>query len=114
MEPHSIKVLLFGRPFSDDFRLSFRLLLNKLQIHEAKIYMYEPFHQFVEENLGEPVKVAGLFNVSADLTGDENAMLSIGGDGTFLEAITLVRDYPIPVAGINSGRQQTGGSYVLS
>ena len=30
--------------------------------------------------------------------------MSIGGDGTFLEAITFVRDSGIPMVGINSGR----------
>jgi len=31
-------------------------------------------------------------------------MLSLGGDGTYLEAVTYVRDRAIPVAGINIGR----------
>jgi len=104
LEPHSIRVLLFGRTFSEDFRLHFRLLLNKLQVHGAHVCMFEPFHTFAEDKLGEEIPVAGLFNSSADLEGDESVMLSIGGDGTFLEAITLVRDLPIPIAGINSGR----------
>ena len=41
---------------------------------------------------------------SKDLAGDEKVMLSVGGDGTFLEAVTIVRHHPIPIAGINSGR----------
>ena len=31
-------------------------------------------------------------------------MLSIGGDGTFLDTILLVRDLKIPILGINTGR----------
>ena len=77
LEPHQNKILLFGRPFPDGFRLNFRLLLKKLQMHEVQLFMFEPFHNFVEENLGEVVPVAGLFNTTADLDGDENVMLSV-------------------------------------
>ena len=104
MEPHSSRILLFGRPFSSDFRLNFRLLLKKLRMHEVQIIMFQPFHEFAEKDLGEKIEVAGLFNNSDDLSGDEKIMLSIGGDGTFLEAVTIVRDFPISIAGINSGR----------
>lgn len=31
-------------------------------------------------------------------------MVSIGGDGTILRAATLVRNLPIPILGINTGR----------
>jgi NAD+ kinase len=37
------------------------------------------------------------------LPADTDLFLSLGGDGTFLEALTLIRDRGIPVAGINSG-----------
>ncbi len=104
MKKNIDKILIFGRPFSEKFRLNFRILINKLRTHDASIIMYKPFHQFVEESMGEELKVDGLFMDSSDFKGDESVMLSIGGDGTFLEAVTLVRDNPIYIAGINSGR----------
>lgn len=69
-----------------------------------QIIMFEPFLKFAEESLGDKIEVDGLFNSSGDLSGDESVILSVGGDGTFLEAVTIIRDYPIIVAGINSGR----------
>lgn len=39
-----------------------------------------------------------------DLPADTDLFLSLGGDGTFLQALTFVRDRGIPVAGINFGR----------
>ncbi|MEM6299919.1 MAG: NAD kinase, partial [Bacteroidota bacterium] len=41
---------------------------------------------------------------SKDDLEDVDLMLSIGGDGTFLECVTLIQEREIPVLGINSGR----------
>jgi len=40
----------------------------------------------------------------ADLPEDTGLFLSLGGDGTFLQSLTFIRDRGIPVAGINFGR----------
>ena len=44
------------------------------------------------------------FQSHTDLDASFDMLLSIGGDGTILRAITLVRDSGIPVLGINEGR----------
>ena len=44
------------------------------------------------------------FSSWEDLPGDTELFLSLGGDGTFLQSLTFVRDRGIPVAGINFGR----------
>jgi len=38
------------------------------------------------------------------LNPDIDLMICVGGDGTFLEAVTIVRTLNIPIVGINSGR----------
>lgn len=44
------------------------------------------------------------FTCREDLPSDVDLFLSLGGDGTFLQALTYVGDRQIPVAGINFGR----------
>lgn len=44
------------------------------------------------------------FHGSEDLPSDTDLLLALGGDGTFLRALDLVRHRKIPVAGINFGR----------
>jgi NAD+ kinase len=44
------------------------------------------------------------FSSWEDLPGDTELFLSLGGDGTFLQSLTFIRDRGIPVAGINFGR----------
>ncbi len=45
-----------------------------------------------------------LFSETSDLPADVCMILSVGGDGTFLETAMRVRSTGIPVAGINTGR----------
>ena len=45
------------------------------------------------------------FNSSEELKNDEiDCMISLGGDGTLLDTVTLVKDSGIPVLGVNYGR----------
>jgi NAD+ kinase len=44
------------------------------------------------------------FNSHEDLDEDIDCMISLGGDGTLLDTVTLVRNAEIPVLGINYGR----------
>jgi NAD+ kinase len=45
-----------------------------------------------------------LFQKHADVKDEIDILLSIGGDGTFLETIHIVKDSGIPILGINTGR----------
>jgi NAD+ kinase len=44
------------------------------------------------------------FSNLSDLSGLPDLVLSVGGDGTFLETMLKVKDLGIPVAGVNTGR----------
>lgn len=47
---------------------------------------------------------ASIFTGSEDLDEQVDALISLGGDGTLLDTVCLVRDKQIPVLGINYGR----------
>ena len=104
LEPHINCILLFGRSFDEPFRLHFRILLSRLAAHGTKLYFFKPFYQYIIEWLDEPLEPAGTFSSPSDMPEDADMLLSVGGDGTFLEAVTFIRDKGIPVAGINAGR----------
>lgn len=44
------------------------------------------------------------FSQHSDLDKNVDYFFSIGGDGTFLDAVTLVQDSGVPIVGVNSGR----------
>jgi NAD+ kinase len=52
-----------------------------------------------------------LFSELSDLPADVCMILSVGGDGTFLETAMRVRSTGIPVAGINTGSPWLSGKY---
>lgn len=98
-----MRIALFGWNIGPIFHDSMKRLLEILHLHEAEIIIYTPFLDFLKKDIGiEPGKISD-FSKAGELR-DIDFFLSIGGDGTFLEAITFVRDSGIPMVGINSGR----------
>jgi NAD+ kinase len=98
------RVFIFGRDFDEGFWEPFCLLLDRLNHYGADIRIFSPFRDFASGNPDIRLGRYPVFSSHADLKGLDGILISIGGDGTFLEAVTLVRDRPIPIAGINSGR----------
>ncbi|MBM3916312.1 MAG: NAD kinase [Sphingomonadales bacterium] len=45
-----------------------------------------------------------VFESHQDLKSNVELMISVGGDGTFLKAVSYVRDSKVPILGINTGR----------
>ena len=98
-----MRIALFGWTIGPIFYDSMKRLLELLHLHESEVIIYSPFLDFLKKEVGiDPGKIEG-FSSDRELAGVDFFM-SIGGDGTFLEAITYVRDSGIPMVGINSGR----------
>ncbi|MFA8433764.1 MAG: NAD kinase [Marinifilaceae bacterium] len=99
-----MKIALYGKQFSPGFSDSFQQMFELFAQYDAEVIIYHPFYDFLirEVNFKPPVK--GFFSQYEDLDASIDFMFSIGGDGTFLDAVTQVRDLDIPLVGINSGR----------
>jgi NAD+ kinase len=79
------------------------VLLEALAPHDVEIHV---FHQLLLHADLPADTTASLipFKVSSDLDASIDCLISLGGDGTMLDAVTLVKDSGIPVLGINFGR----------
>ena len=98
-----MRIALFGWTIGPIFYDSMKRLLELLHLHETEVIIYTPFLDFLKKEAGiDPGRIEG-FSSDSELAGVDFFM-SIGGDGTFLQAITFVRDSGIPMVGINSGR----------
>ena len=65
--------------------------------------MYEDFLTFLEKKV-KFEKPPEVFDSYETLKDNADFLFSIGGDGTLLGSVTLIRDSNIPILGINTGR----------
>lgn len=100
-----MKVAVYCRYIKADSLTYINELLQILQQHNITYYLHESMR---EQKLYKEVKTPDnslFFDDDKDLKKEEiDFLISIGGDGTILDTLTLVRDSEIPVAGINTGR----------
>ena len=99
-----MQVAVFGRNFPSYARENIATMFNKFSLLNVEVWIFEPLYEFLQKKTGLRPKVAGLFTDHTDLPRDVDFLFSLGGDGTFLETVTLVRKTGIPVLGVNIGR----------
>ncbi|MFP4365965.1 MAG: NAD kinase [Bacteroidales bacterium] len=97
-------IAVYGRKFGKQFIPFAEKLFERLRHSNIKISIYRPFYEFMRNRAGMDPLTGNLFNSHEDIDKNIDYVFSIGGDGTILETITIVRDSGIPVLGINSGR----------
>jgi NAD+ kinase len=73
-------------------------IIALLKFHNIKILVHENLERFVNPGSCGIFRNIYTENIRPDL------VLSVGGDGTFLETVLQVRDSAIPIAGVNAGR----------
>jgi NAD+ kinase len=99
-----MKIALFGKNFSIDFKESIRSMFEIFHKHHVELYIHEEFSKFLSIENGIYPGEHEVFMDHNFLPGDISFLFSLGGDGTFLETVNLIRDSGIPVIGINTGR----------
>jgi len=99
-----MQVAVFGRTFPSYARENIATMFSKFNHLNVDVWVYEPLFEFLQKKTGLRPRVAGLFTSHKDLPEGLDFLFSLGGDGTFLETVNLVRDSEIPVLGVNIGR----------
>ena len=99
-----MQIAIFGRNFHPSYREHVATLFHRLESLNTSIVIFKPFYEFLQTVAGIRPSVAGMFESYKDLPEDTDFLFSIGGDGTFLETLSIVRKSDIPVVGINTGR----------
>lgn len=98
-----MKVALFGRNFAEDRFVYLQHLIEVMQDLGLSICIYKPFYEFISTvcTFHDP---PSMFSNHQELCKQADMLISVGGDGTILDAVTLVRDSGIPIMGVNLGR----------
>jgi NAD+ kinase len=97
-----MRIAIYSRGIENAQHQDFNLLLNELEKYGVEPVFYQDFFNQFYSLL--QLKKYSTFNSSADLDDTISCMISLGGDGTLLDTVTLVKDTETPVVGINYGR----------
>ena len=98
-----MKVAVYSRVFDTEHEVALQRFFSSLQDQKMRAIIYLPFFEQIKETLNLPGDTE-TFSLAEDLTEDINVVISLGGDGTLLDTITLIREKKIPIMGINFGR----------
>jgi NAD+ kinase len=96
-----MKIAVFGQTYiKDTTHKAVEKLLNFLLEKEVTVFFEADFLHTQNERIKHNSKVKKFDTLDSSF----ELLISVGGDGTILRAITFVRDLGIPIVGINTGR----------
>ena len=98
-----MRIAIYSRGIENNQHQDIRLLLDELALRGVEPVFYQDFFNQFYSAIDIKAKYS-TFNSSEDLDDSIACIMSLGGDGTLLDTVTLVRDRGTPVVGINYGR----------
>jgi NAD+ kinase len=99
-----MKVAVFGTSVSDDFVPVLDEFFQFLKSNNIEVQLYKTFYDFLVDDLKTAPYYTTFFHSFTDFDNDNSFIFSVGGDGTFLHSVLNIRNFDIPVVGVNSGR----------
>jgi NAD+ kinase len=99
-----MKIAIYGRQFNNTVLPHVQQIFNILAEHDIETYVHDKYNQFISGKIYSSKKLQIYQNHQDLISSQVDFMISLGGDGTLLDTVTLIRDSNIPVIGINFGR----------
>ena len=96
-----LRFAVFGNTYQPKKSVSIQKLLACLTLRRAEVLIEREFYTFLTEEQKLPIEGVTVFDLS-DFYAD--FVISMGGDGTFLRAASMVGNKNIPILGVNTGR----------
>lgn len=98
-----MKIGIYGRQFNSNVLPYVQQVFDCLVKQNTDVYVYHDFYNFVTDKVFLP-KEFKTFKTHTDLQSNVDVLVSLGGDGTMLDSVTLVKNSGVPIIGINFGR----------
>jgi len=98
-----MKIAIYSRGIENEQNKDMESFLEELYAHKIEPVFFQDFFNQIYSSVNLTGKY-DTFSSAGDLDEDIDFMISLGGDGTLLDTVTLVQDKGIPVLGINYGR----------
>lgn len=96
-----MKAFIYGQTWKEEHRKYIDFLLRKLEEKSIKFSIYKP----INDQLPQEIKSEKTINSHEELKSYQpDVIITLGGDGTILSAVTMIKDLETPIMGINLGR----------
>lgn len=95
-----MKIAIYGNRRQEQYLPRIMELLAAFERSGAHLVMHEKLHRYLSETVG---KLSGIESVPDYVIPKADLVLSIGGDGTFLNTARWVAGTQTPILGINTG-----------
>lgn len=102
-KPAQMKIAIYSRGIENEQNKDMESFLEELYAQKMEPVFFQDFFNKIYSSLNLTGKY-DTFSSANDLDEDIDCLISLGGDGTLLDTVTLVQDKGIPVLGINYGR----------
>lgn len=96
-----MKIGIYGRVYKEEHLVYLKQLVAQLNKQKIEVYIYSGYQKQIQNS--KTLLALPSFSTHIEVK-DFNLLLAVGGDGTILDTLSLIRDSEIPVAGINMGR----------
>jgi NAD+ kinase len=98
-----MKIAVYGRHVDEDILPYFKTLMDEAQRLGHELFLFDSCYNLLRQKTSLSGNT-GVFATTDDLKNRIDCMISLGGDGTMLDTVMLVRNTGIPVLGLNTGR----------
>jgi len=98
-----MKAAIYSRVMEDDQQKDVQLFFDELTKQKIEPIIFQHFFDQIKESINLPAETK-TFSLAEELSEEVEFIISLGGDGTLLDTITLVRNKDISIVGINFGR----------
>jgi NAD+ kinase len=96
-----MRVGIFGKEFKQEFDEPVKLLIQELTQNGVELSVYHRFAEFLKARVDLVVDTPTFTSASVV---DMDLLISIGGDGSLLDTVKVIKDAGIPILGVNTGR----------
>jgi NAD+ kinase len=98
-----MKAAIYCRTMEENQKVDVQLFLDELAKQKIEPVIFHNFFEQIKGVIRLPENTT-VFSASEDISDEVEFIISLGGDGTLLDTVTLVRDKNIFIIGINFGR----------
>lgn len=98
-----MRIAIYGREFNNSVLPFVQEVFDVLESYKNPVLVYQKYFDFIKDKIKLPSDIQ-IFNDHDALLGQIEVLISLGGDGTLLDTLSLIRDSGVPIIGINFGR----------